>query len=208
MLMIGLTGGIACGKSTVAQMLRELGAPLIDADQLARDVVAPSSAGLAEIAEAFGPEMITDDGFLDRKRMSALVFADADQRARLEAITHPRIFARFTALSEGYEARGEQVVVYDAALLYERGLDQLMNAVIVVTVPPPVQLHRLRDRDGISEEEALRRITAQMPLEDKVKRADYVINNGQSLVHTRAQLDYVWRQVMSRAVSGRGVNRG
>lgn len=204
MLLIGLTGGIACGKSTVAAMLREHGAPLIDADQLARDVVAPGSDGLATIAEVFGPEMMTDDGFLDRKRMSALVFVDAERRAALEAITHPRIFARFQALCDTYEARGEQVVVYDAALLFERGLDQLMNAVIVVTVPPPVQLHRLRDRDGIEEEEALRRITAQMPLEEKVKRADWVIDNGQSLLHTRAQLDYVWRQVMSRAIGGKG----
>jgi dephospho-CoA kinase len=208
MLMVGLTGGIACGKSTVAAMLREHGAPIIDADQLARDVVAPGSEGLEEIANAFGPEMITDDGFLDRKRMSALVFADAERRARLEAITHPRIFARFTALAQAHDAHGEPVVIYEAALLYERGLDQLMNAVIVVTVPAPVQLHRLRDREGIDEEEALRRITAQLSLEEKVKRADYVIDNSQSLIHTRAQLDYVWRQVMSRAVSSKGAPRG
>ena len=206
--MIGLTGGIACGKSTVAAMLREHGAPLIDADQLARDVVAPGTAGLADIAETFGPEMMTDDGFLDRKRMSALVFSDPVERAKLEAITHPLIFARFTALSQKYQQQGEQVVIYDAALLFERGLDHLMNAIVVVTVPPPVQLHRLRDREGIDEEEALRRITAQMPLEEKVRRADFVIDNGQTLQHTRAQLDYVWRQIMSRAIGGKGMSRG
>lgn len=198
MLLVGLTGGIACGKSTVAQMLSARGVPLIDADVLAREIVEPGQPAFNDIVAAFG-DVLTPDGQLDRKRLGSVVFADVEKRKALEAMTHPRIFQRFTEKTQVLEQKGEPVIVYDAALLFERKLSELMNLVIVVTLPPEVQLLRLKTRDALSDEEALRRITAQMPIEEKVKQADFVIDNSGSREQTAAQLDYVWREVMQRS---------
>jgi dephospho-CoA kinase len=198
MLLVGLTGGIACGKSTVAQMLSGRGVPLIDADVLAREIVEPGQPAFNDIVAEFGA-VLTPEGQLDRKRLGAVVFADVEKRKALEAMTHPRIFQRFTEKTQAFEQKGEPVVVYDAALLFERKLSGLMNLVIVVTLPPEVQLLRLKTRDALSDDEALRRITAQMPIEEKVKQADFVIDNSGSREQTAAQLDYVWREVMQRS---------
>jgi dephospho-CoA kinase len=197
MLLVGLTGGIACGKSTVAQLLFQRGVPLIDADVLAREIVEPGQPAFNDIVAAFG-DVLTPEGQLDRKRLGVVVFADIEKRKALEAMTHPRIFQRFTEKTQAFEQKKEPVVVYDAALLFERKLADLMNLVIVVTVPPEVQLLRLKTRDALSDEEALRRITAQMPIEEKVKQADFVIDNSGSREQTAAHLDYVWREVMQR----------
>jgi dephospho-CoA kinase len=176
--VVGLTGGIAAGKSTVARCFEELGAAIVDADKLARDAVAKGSEGLAEIVAAFGAEVLLSDGELDRKALGARVFADAGLRARLNAITHPRI-AQLGALQIAEHARrGVPYVLYEAALIVENGLHRGFQALVVVSVDPVVQLARLVKRDGLSESEAKARIAAQMPLEKKIEVADFVIDNS------------------------------
>jgi dephospho-CoA kinase len=176
--VVGLTGGIAAGKSTVARRFEELGAAIVDADKLARDAVAKGSEGLAEIVAAFGEGVLLSDGELDRKALGARVFADAGLRARLNAITHPRI-AQLGALQIAeHTRRGAPYVLYEAALIVESGLHRGFQALVVVSVDPVVQLARLIERDGLSESEAKARIAAQMPLEKKVEVADFVIDNS------------------------------
>lgn len=193
--IVGLTGGIASGKSTVARMLRELGAPVIDADLLAREVVAPGSDGLAAIVERFGPTVLDASGALDRKRMAERVFADADARAALNAITHPRIAAAGQREIARLAAEGAPVCVYEAALIVENGLQAWMHALIVVAVPPEVQRARLMERDGIDAAAAEARLAAQLPLADKVAVADYVVDNSGSVHETRAQVERIWDEV-------------
>jgi len=199
MLLVGLTGGIASGKSTVSAFLRALGAVVIDADKLAREVVAKGSEGLDLIAQTFGRTLLAPDGTLDRKKLGDLVFADADKRKQLEAITHPRIFQRFAELSQEAESKGEPAVVYDAPLLIERDLHKGMNATVVVWVPRDLQLQRLMMRDDISLAQAEQRLAAQMPLDEKKPIAQYVIDNSRSLAETEAQTAYVWREVLRRS---------
>lgn len=177
MRVIGLTGGIATGKSTFSALLRARGAPVVDADALARAVVAPGSATLAEIARAFGPELLQADGSLDRKRLGDRVFADPAARRRLEAITHPAIRAAMLAETLRLAGEGHALVFYDAPLLYEVGLDAVLDAVVVVWAPPELQRRRLVDRDGLSPAEADARLAAQLPVDDKAARADVVIEN-------------------------------
>jgi dephospho-CoA kinase len=195
--VIGLTGGIACGKSTVAAMLRELGAPIIDADELARRVVEPGSPGLAAVVARFGPEVVGADGRLDRKKLGAIVFTDPAARRDLEAITHPRIGAASQAEMARIAATGAPVAIYEAALLVENKLHLGLAGLIVVAVAPEVQLARLMTRDGIGAAEAQARIDAQLPLADKLAVADWVVDNGGSLDHTRAQVTDVWTRVQA-----------
>jgi dephospho-CoA kinase len=176
--LVGLTGGIATGKSTFAAALRALGAPVLDADQLARQVVAPGTPALAEIARAFGPGVLGPDGALDRKAMAALVFADPAQRRRLEAITHPAIREAMAAETARLEAAGHDLCFYDAPLLYEVGLDRAMALTVVVFAPPEAQVARLVRRDGLSREAALARLAAQLPVAEKAARADAVVDNA------------------------------
>lgn len=181
MKTIGLTGGIACGKSTVAAMLRDSGVPVIDADQVARDVVAPGQPALAEIAETFGEHLILDDGTLDRKGLGALVFGTAPEqvarRKQLEAITHPRIgAATVTALRDLAQA-GTALAAVEAAIMIENGSYRMYDLLLVVACRPEVQEARLVARQGISVEEARRWISSQMPVSEKVARADVVIHN-------------------------------
>lgn len=184
--LVGLTGGIGCGKSTVSGILRELGLPVIDADQIARDVVRPGEPAYLEIIRQFGKVILDESGSVDREHLGALVFADAEKRKTLEAITHPFIFRAIAdevrRLSRERKAR---VVVVDAALLFESGLSDSMDANIVVSVPEDVQISRLMARDGISEESARKKIAAQMPTADKVEKADHVIDNSGGLLDTR-----------------------
>ena len=175
--MIGLTGGIASGKSTVARMFAERGAAVIDADQLARQIVEPGQPALAELIARFGPQILTPAGTLDRRRLGAIAFADPAARADLGRITHPRIAAASAAAIATWSDAGAQVVLYEAALLVENRAHAGLAGLIVVATPPDVQRRRLIERDGLAPEEADARIAAQAPLADKLAAATWVIEN-------------------------------
>ena len=177
MRVVGLTGGIASGKSTFAAVLRARGVPVVDADALARAAVAPGAPALAEIARAFGPSAIGADGALDRKRMAALVFSDPDARRRLEAITHPAVRRAMAEETGRLAAAGHALAFYDTPLLFEVGLDGALDSVVVVWAPPAVQRARLVARDGLTPAEADVRIAAQLPIDEKAARADFVVEN-------------------------------
>jgi dephospho-CoA kinase len=192
--VIGLTGGIATGKSTVAAMLRELGATVIDADEAARAVVEPGTPGLAALVDAFG-SAILDGEKLDRAKLGELVFRDVAARRKLEAITHPLVREWMAERQREAAERGERRVVLDIPLLFENGLEGAMKAVLLVYAPPDQQVERLVSRNGFSGEEARRRLAAQMPIADKVARATYVIDNSASLESTRAQTEAIWKRI-------------
>lgn len=176
----GLTGNMASGKSTVARLLASQGVPIIDADQVSRDVVAPGSDGLREVVARF-PGVLGDDGALDRRALAARVFADAGERKALEGILHPLIgqetMRRFAKLDE----EGKEFAVYEATLLVENKLHQAQDGLIVVTAPIDRMLARVRARDGLDEKAAMARISAQLPQEVKAKVADFVIHNDGDL---------------------------
>jgi dephospho-CoA kinase len=187
-LLVGLTGGIATGKSTVAGMLRGLGCVVIDADVLAREVVAPGQPALAAIVEAFGREVLQPDGALDRKRLAAIVFDDADRRRRLEAITHPAIRARLAERLAALEAEGfAGLVIFDAPVIVESGAYRSMDRLVVVVADEATQRARAVDRDG-DREDVARRIASQLPLADKARLADYVVDNSGDRAATEAQV--------------------
>lgn len=177
MRVVGLTGGIASGKSTFADALRARGVPVVDADALARAAVAPGAPALAEIVRAFGPGVLAPDGTLDRKRVGATVFADPVARRRLEAIIHPAVRAGMAAETARLAAAGHDLAFYDTPLLYEVGLEGALDAVVVVWVPAAVQRARLVSRDGIAPADADARIAAQLPIDEKAARADFVVEN-------------------------------
>jgi dephospho-CoA kinase len=197
MRVIGLTGGIASGKSTVARTLRDLGAHIVDADQLARDVVMPRQPALQEIARAFGPEVITPEGTLDRKRLGALVFGNADKRRQLEAITHPRIAALTQERMIGLAAEGVPVAIYEAALLVENGTHRALDGLIVTSCDEATQARRIGERDGLSVAEARARIAAQLPLADKVAVADWVIDTCATVAETQEEVAKVWAEILA-----------
>lgn len=186
MHFIGLTGGIATGKSTVTELLRKQGLPVLDADQIAREVVEPGQPALREIAERFPG--VVKDGVLDRAALGKRVFGNDDERQALNAITHPRIQERTLELTQKLFSQGEKVVLYDAALLIENRLHQAMNGVVLVVAPPEVQKARLMARNGFSSDEADARIRSQLPLEEKKKFATWIIDNGGTLEQTQAQV--------------------
>jgi dephospho-CoA kinase len=195
---VGLTGGIASGKSTVAAMLVELGAVLIDGDALAREVVARGTPGLARVVEEFGSQLLTPEGDLDRAALGRIVFADESARRRLEAITHPLIFERYAELEAAAPAGA--LVVHDIPLLAEAGPDRAatFDAVIVVDVPTELQVERMvRDR-GWTREEAESRIAAQASREDRLAIATYVIDNTGSLDDLRARVEAVFAALSGR----------
>ncbi len=197
MRVIGLTGGIASGKSTAAKILVELGARVVDADQIARDVVAPGQPALAELVARFGSEYLLPDGSLDRKRLGARVFADVDERRKLNAITHPRIAAETQARLAALRDAGEPLAVYEAALLVENGAQAGLDGLIVVACSEPTQRARLMARDGLSAEEADARMAAQWPLAQKVAVADWVIDSNGTLAETREATGRVWAEVVA-----------
>lgn len=185
----GLTGGIACGKSTVAAMLTERGARVIDADQLARDVVAPGSDGLDDVVSRFGSSVLLDDGSLDRAALGAIVFEDATARADLESILHPRIaMASMSAIAAAQDEPGDPIF-YDAALLVEKGTWRNFAGLVVVACTPDTQVDRLARRDGLDAEAARARLDAQLPIADKVAVADHVIDNDGPLEGLAPQVD-------------------
>jgi dephospho-CoA kinase len=196
-LLVGLTGGIATGKSTVAETLRGLGAEVIDADQLARDVVAPGEPALAEIVREFG-DVRNADGTLDRKKLGGIVFNDTARRKRLEAITHPAIRARFLARLAELEARHfEGLVFFDAPVMIESGNYRNMDRLVVVFTDEATQRGRLMARDGMIAAEAASRMATQMPVIDKAKLADYVIDNSGDRATTAARTREVFEALLA-----------
>ncbi|MFN2521879.1 MAG: dephospho-CoA kinase [Mycobacteriales bacterium] len=198
MLKVGLTGGIGAGKSSVSRLLAERGAVIIDADLIARQVVAEGTPGLAAIIDAFGTDVIKN-GKLDRAALGKRVFADPEQLARLNAIVHPLVGAETARQTE---AAGEAaVVVYDVPLLVENGLQSLYDVVVVVAAQPETQLARLVEQRGMSEQDARARIAAQRPLADKLAVATYVIDNDGPREALEPQVDAVWTAMSSRTAT-------
>lgn len=189
-LLIGLTGNIATGKSEVARMLRGLGAHVIDADQLAREVVQPGQPALAEIVRAFGPQALLPSGELDRKRMAGIVFSDPAKLRQLEAITHPAVRALLWARI--HDAPKDAIVVIEVIRLFEGGYAERCDQVWVTDCPRETQIARLVASRGMSEAEAARRVDAQPPQADKVARADAVIDTSDSLEDTHRQVVDLW----------------
>lgn len=197
-MRVGLTGGIATGKSTVSQMLRVRGAAIVDADQVAREVVEPHTPGWKRIRERFGDRILRSDGFLDRKALREVVFRDPQARRDLNGILHPLIRERMLEKAESLEReRPERIIVFDIPLLYESRLTHWVRKVIVVYIPESLQIRRLMAREGIGEEEALRMIRAQMPIEEKKRMADCLIDNSGTLEETERQVDHLWRYLTS-----------
>jgi dephospho-CoA kinase len=196
---VGLTGGIASGKSTVAQLLVELGAVLIDGDALAREVVARGTPGLAQVVEEFGDHLLTPEGDLDRAALGRIVFADESARKRLEAITHPLIFERYAELEAA--APPDAVVVHDIPLLAEAGAERAatFDEVIVVDAPPELQIDRMVRERGWTREEAESRIAAQASREDRLAIATYVIENTGTLDELRERVEEVYAELTARA---------
>jgi dephospho-CoA kinase len=192
---VGLTGGVASGKSTVSAILRDLGAVVVDADRLAREVVAPGTEGLAEIVEAFGPGVLTASGELDRAAMGALVFADETARRRLEAIIHPRVRRRGAELEAA--AGPDAVVVHDIPLLAETGQGDAFDAVVVVDVPVQTQIERMVAERGMSRADAEARVAAQASREDRRAVATYVIDNTGTLEDLRDRVTEVLEKLVS-----------
>lgn len=197
MHVFGLTGGIASGKSTVSRMLREMGAHVLDADVIAREVVEPGTPGLAAVAARF-PGVLTPEGRLDRARLGTRVFGDAAERAALNRIIHPLVSQASLEKMQALAAQGLERVIYDVPLLIENGLHAGMEGVILVWVPRPVQQARLMARDGLDEAAAEARLASQLPLDDKRPHATWIIDNSGDLASTRAQVERVWQAVLAR----------
>ncbi len=198
MKVIGLTGGIASGKSTVARLLAGMGVPVIDADLLAREVVEPGQPALAGVAARW-PSVLRPDGTLDRRALGGIVFADAEERAALTALVLPRLVARFEAQREALAARGERCCVFEAATLFEEGLQGAVDGVLVVSLPPDEQVRRVRARNGLTEEEARARLAAQLPLSEKVRRARWVLDNSGPEAELEGRVRALWEQICREA---------
>jgi dephospho-CoA kinase len=179
--LIGLTGGIASGKSTVAAMLRRLGAAVVKADELAREVVQPGTPGWQEIVETFGAEILQTDRTLDRQKLRKIVFSDPAARKKLESIIHPRVRALAEQRIQEHAAAGSEIVVYEVPLLFEGNLQDSLRPVVLVATDIATQKKRLQDRDQVGQAEAEKHIAAQMSLEEKRRLADHVIENNGSL---------------------------
>lgn len=202
MIIVGLTGGVASGKSTVARMLQQKGALLLDADRIAREVVLPGEAAWSEIIAWLGPAIAGPDGAIDRRRLGELVFADPEARQRLNAIVHPRVIETFVRRTGEIEDRcGDAVLIYDVPLLIESRMDRLVDLVVVVYLPEEIQLLRLQGRDNLSREAALARMRAQLSLEEKRAHADIIIDNRGSLGETARQVDRLWEKLQDRLKS-------
>jgi len=193
-LLVGLTGGVATGKSTVSAMFAALGCLIIDADRLAREVVEPGQPAYAQIVSAFGRGVLRPDGGIDRKALGSIVFADRAARERLESFTHPAIRHRIRArLAELGAAGFEGVAILDAPVMVESGDSRDVDRLVVVTADEPAQVARQQARDGLGAEDARRRIRSQMPLDEKARLADYLIDNSGELAATEARVSAVHR---------------
>lgn len=197
-MKIGLTGGIACGKSTVGAMLVQLGAALVDADQVAREVVLPGEPALGKIAAAFGSEVLHADGSLNRGALGNIVFQNPGKRRELESIVHPAIRERMKEQIQQHEEQSPGIpVIADVPLLYETGQDKQYEQVIVVYIPRELQLKRLMERNpDLTKDQALGRIEAQLDIEEKRRRADWVIDNSGDIEATRLQVEALWGRIV------------
>jgi dephospho-CoA kinase len=202
MLKVGLTGGIGAGKSEVSRLLESYGAVLIDADKIAREVVAPGTPGLAAVVEAFGPEILSPDGTLDRPKLGSIVFADSDRLATLNSIVHPLVGARSMELEKA--AGQDAVVIHDVPLLTENNLAPLYDVVVVVDASPETQLERLVRLRGMAESEARARMAAQATREQRRAIADLVIDNDGPLENLEPQVRKVWAELVQRAAAQPG----
>ncbi|MCX7781393.1 MAG: dephospho-CoA kinase [Negativicutes bacterium] len=196
MYIIGLTGGIASGKSTVSKQLGELGAYVVDADQIARDIVQPGEPAWKEIQRQFGPEILLADGSINRKKLGEIVFSDSEAREKLNRITHPRIELAALQAIEKAKAEGYNIAVLDVPLLIESGWQRLVDAVWVVYTDRETQLLRLMNRDNLTREAALSRIRSQMSLDEKKNYADIVIDNSGGHKDTRRQVLAAWKAIL------------
>jgi len=203
MYIIGLTGGIASGKSTVSNILRQLGAYIIDADKLAREVVLPGEPGWKEVVEYFGHEILLPDKTINRKVLAEKIFSNSAAKKQLEEIIHPRIRAKVEAAMQQAALQGYDIVVLDVPLLLEVGWHDMADEVWVVFIDAETQLSRLMARDGLDRLQAIRRLNSQMALTEKRKFADIIINNNGSVDNTRQQLLAAWHQVLKKVQAGR-----
>lgn len=199
MIVIGLTGGIASGKSLISAELAGLGAVILDGDLIAREIVAPGSQALREISEAFGPEYLDESGALRRGALGELVFREPEKLRLLNGITHPLIRRELAACVEAARAAGEKAVILDVPLLFESGMADLADRVWVVALSEEKQKKRLMARDGVDEAAAVSRIGSQMPLEEKLKKADAVIDNNGPAEDTLKQARRLWRKTIAEA---------
>lgn len=205
-MILGITGNIASGKSTVADFFAEAGARILSADQLAREVVRPDGPVLGQLVQRFGDKILLADGGLDRAALAELVFADPDARRELNAITHPAIARLAEQRLQELDRSGADLIVYEAPLLFEAGAEGRVDRVLVVTVAPEVQLRRLMQRDALDESAARQRVAAQMPQAEKVRRADFVIDNSGSREACRRQVRKLVDR-LSGPLQGRSENR-
>jgi dephospho-CoA kinase len=209
MLNVGLTGGIACGKSTVARMLAEKGAVLIDFDEITHAVEDPGGPVWREIVRHFGEEILHEDRTIDRRKLGETVFADREKRELLNRLVHPAIFEEWQRrLAEIRARRADAIVVSDIPLLIEAGMKEMVDLVLLVYITPEEQIRRVMARDGFSREEAERRLAAQMPIDEKLRWADIVIHNGGSPEETRRTVCRVWTELTIREKGRReGIDR-
>lgn len=200
MIIAGLTGGIASGKSTITGFFSEAGARVVDADAIAREVVLPGTPGYEAILASFGRTILLPDGAIDRKRLGNIIFNDPEKKTRLDAIVHPRVFEQAAAMiARIADLQPDAVVIMDVPLLLETGMGCDLAEIIVVYVPEALQLVRLMQRDGIDKQAAMARIRSQMPIEEKCKRATVVIDNSGSLSDSRKQAIAVFQRLKQKA---------
>lgn len=185
---IGLTGSVATGKSTVSNMIQQAGIPLVDADIAARKVVEPGTEGLKEIVAYFGEEILLADGTLNRAKLGEIIFKGKEKREKLNEITHPRVKDYMLEARERFFGAGEELVFFDIPLLFESHLESLVDQIVVVWTTPETELKRLMERNNLTKEDALRRIESQMGIDEKARKADFVIDNNESLEKTQKQV--------------------
>jgi len=196
-LIIGLTGGIVSGKTTVADMFRELGADIIDADIIAREVVRPKKKAWEKIVKHFGVGILRENQEINRKKLGNIVFSDKNKLKLLNQITHPEITELIKKKLENIINNNNRnnVCIVDVPLLFETGFENMMNKIIVVYLDPKKQINRLMKRNNLTREDALKRIKTQIPIEEKVKMADYIIDNSNSLEYTKKQVLHLWEEL-------------
>jgi dephospho-CoA kinase len=199
-LLVGLTGGIGSGKSTVARMLEERGAVVFDADLLAREAVEPGTSGHTAVIERFGADVLAPGGELDREALASIVFADPSARRDLERIVHPEVRRLFAEGSEAYRDT-DRIVVFSAPLLVESGMHTAFEILVVVSATVATQIERLMRQRGMSEAAIRARIDAQAPLEDKAAVADFLVDNGGTLAELESQVERLWHDLSARAVA-------
>lgn len=200
-LIIGLTGGIVSGKSTVASMFNDLGAKIIDADKLGHSVILPNKPAWKKIIKIFGKDILQNDLTIDREKLGKIVFANQAFLKKLNEITHPeitKIIKKEINLAKNTTSNQGKVLIVEAALIYEAKIDGLMDKIIVVYIDEDEQIKRLIKRNNLSKEEALQRIKSQMPMKEKVRMADYVIDNSSSLDKTKKQVEKIWQSLASQ----------